>query len=72
MTAARELAEIIAANAPVAVQQTLSLARESLGQPDGAGRAFAAARMLVLRKSEDFKEGPRAFLEKRAAVWTGR
>jgi len=67
-----ELAEIVAANAPVAVQQTLAAARESLAQPDGAGRGFVAARMLTLRQSEDFKEGPRAFLEKRAPVWTGR
>ena len=38
----------------------------------GAGRAFVSARMIALRKTEDFKEGPRAFLEKRAPVWTGR
>jgi len=72
LAAARELAETIAANAPLAVQLTLAAARESVGQPDGAGRAFVAARMIALRKSEDFKEGPRAFLEKRAPVWTGR
>lgn len=72
MAAALELAEVIAANAPLAVQYTLGAARESWSQPDGAGRAFAAGRMLALRRSEDFKEGPRAFLEKRPAVWTGR
>ena len=72
LAAARELAEIIAANAPLAVQHTLGAARESLSQPDGAGRSFASARMIALRRTEDFKEGPRAFIEKRPAVWTGR
>ena len=60
------------ANAPLAVQYTLAAARECWNQPDGAGRAFVSARMIALRKTEDFKEGPRAFVEKRAPVWTGR
>ena len=72
MAAALELAETIAANAPLAVQYTLAAARECWNQPDGAGRAFVSARMIALRKTEDFKEGPRAFVEKRAPVWTGR
>jgi len=72
LAAARELAETIAANAPLAVQHTLAAARESQSQPDGAGRAFAAAHFATLRKTEDYKEGPRAFVEKRAPVWTGR
>jgi len=72
LSAARQLAEAIAVNAPLAVQHTLAAARESQGQPDGAGRAFASSRVAVLRRTEDFKEGPRAFVEKREPVWTGR
>ncbi len=72
MAAAMDLAEVIAANAPLAVQHTLAAARESQGQADGAGRAFAAAHVIALRTSEDFKEGPRAFMEKHAPKWTGK
>ena len=72
LAAAQALAEAIAGNAPLAVQHTLAAARESQGQPDGAGRSFAAGRIAVLRRTEDFREGPRAFVEKREPVWTGR
>ncbi|KMS52008.1 hypothetical protein V474_02865 [Novosphingobium barchaimii LL02] len=72
LSVARELADRIAANAPLAVQHTLAAARESMGQPDGAARTFASTHVAALRRTEDFKEGPRAFVEKREPVWTGR
>jgi enoyl-CoA hydratase/carnithine racemase len=72
LATARELAEVIAANAPLAVQHALAAARESQGQADGAARSFAAAHMVQVRRTEDYQEGPRAFVEKRPPVWTGR
>jgi enoyl-CoA hydratase/carnithine racemase len=54
------------------VQYSLTAARASASQPDGFGRAMVAERFAALRFTEDFKEGPRAFVEKRAPVWTGR
>lgn len=72
LRAARDLAEKIAVNAPLAVQHALAAARESQGQPDGAGRSFAAGRFAIVRATEDFREGPRAFVEKREPIWTGR
>lgn len=72
LAAARALAETIASNAPLAVQNSLAAARGSAGLPDGAGRVAVTQRFAALRRSEDFKEGPRAFVEKREPVWTGR
>jgi enoyl-CoA hydratase/carnithine racemase len=72
LAAAREIARRIVPNAPLAVQHSLSVARFGLGLSDGAARVLASEHMGMLRKTEDFKEGPRAFVEKRQAVWKGR
>lgn len=72
LEAARELARAIAVNAPLAVQHSLAVARSGAALPDGAARALAAQHMAMLRKTEDFREGPRAFVEKREPVWKGR
>ncbi len=66
------LADQITANAPLAVRASRDIVlRGMLADDDTAWRitneAFAA-----VAQSEDFGEGPRAFIEKRAPQWKGR
>lgn len=69
---ASALAARIAENAPIAVQYSLFTSRIGAAQPDAFGRSIAAERFNALKGTEDYKEGPKAFLEKRAPVWSGR
>ena len=72
LAAALELAEKIAANGPLAVAATKQVIVQS-GDWSGA-EAFGKQATLTghVFGSEDAKEGPRAFAEKRAPVWRGR
>ena len=69
---AMELAREIASKSPLA----LRLAKEALNSceplPISEGYALEQTFTLRLAKSEDAKEAMRAFMEKRAPVWTGR
>lgn len=72
MAAARALALRICVNAPLAVQasrRVLSKAFESTEEElyRSSGRAVAS-----LVGTDDYTEGPRAFIEKRPPVWKGR
>lgn len=72
MSAALGLAERIARNAPLALRESLALARAaSSADEDGLWAANDTA-MLRVASSEDAREGPRAFMEKREPKWSGR
>ncbi len=69
------LAEQIAANAPLSVRATKRIALRIDGNDkpsDDEHWARTSAEMVAVSASDDAKEGPRAFAEKRDPVWTGR
>ena len=72
MEAAERYSDIIISNSPLGVRS----AKESMIR--GLGRVLEDALRLenllfsTLTRTEDFKEGPQAFTEKRAPVWKGR
>ncbi|QQO35563.1 crotonobetainyl-CoA hydratase [Bradyrhizobium diazoefficiens] len=72
---ARQLAESVCASAPLAIgaYKEILLQTENLPLPEAyrVMRSDACAVYQRLRGSEDAKEGPRAFAEKRAARWHG-
>lgn len=69
---AREIAETICANAPMAVRMTKELARRSrnLSLAEGVNLYQALNRLIEL--SDDLEEGTRAFAEKRAPRFRNR
>ena len=69
---ARRLAERICRNAPVAVRESLAIARRALEVDEEEGWRLTAEARARVNASEDAKEGPRAFAEKREPRWTGR
>lgn len=70
MPAALELAEVVCKNGPLAVRTAKEIAVRSLALESG----FVLEKALGARvfASEDAKEGPRAFAEKRPPKFTGR
>jgi enoyl-CoA hydratase len=72
LDAALALAERITVNAPVAVRLSRRLVLASQSADDEQLWKLTHESMGEVVRTEDFQEGPRAFIEKRAPQWKGR
>jgi enoyl-CoA hydratase len=69
---AQELAERIAENGPLAVRAIKRTVLKALGRPLEEGYRMEDEATREVMRSEDAKEGPRAFIEKRKPNYVGR
>jgi enoyl-CoA hydratase/carnithine racemase len=72
MERARELADLILTNSPLAVWGTKMGILQGLGLPFAQAEEIAAGYLEVVEQSEDHGEGPRSFIEKRKPAWKAR
>jgi enoyl-CoA hydratase len=72
MAKAEELAATVAANGPLAVRKIKEAVRRTSGRPYEEAFKIENECARDVMRSEDAREGPRAFMEKRKPVYKGR
>jgi enoyl-CoA hydratase len=72
MSKAMEIAEKIAANGPLAVRAIRQSVKECLGKPEAEALKIENRISGPVFQTEDAREGPKAFMEKRKPAYQGR
>jgi enoyl-CoA hydratase/carnithine racemase len=72
MDRAREVAETVCRNAPLAVRGTRLAIRKGIDLPLHEAEILAETFRERVVRTDDAREGPRAFAEKRRPEWRGR
>jgi len=72
VAAALSLAERICQNAPIAVRESLGVARRALDETEEVLDRLSNEAQERVMLTDDFAEGPKAFVEKRPPNWVGR
>ncbi|HEY0285090.1 MAG TPA: enoyl-CoA hydratase-related protein [Vicinamibacterales bacterium] len=72
MNDARALAEELATKPPIAIRYAMAAINSGLEMPFAEACQLEATLFGLVTASEDMREGTRAFLEKRKAVFTGK
>lgn len=72
LPAAMDMARRIAANGPVSVSEIKRAVYQSVGRPLEDGYRIETESMDRVMATEDAREGPRAFMQRRRPVFTGR
>jgi enoyl-CoA hydratase/carnithine racemase len=72
MPKALEIANVLCGNAPVALRLVKEAAYKTLSVPFEEGLRFEIEQSKKVMVTEDAREGPLAFAQKRAPVWKGR
>jgi enoyl-CoA hydratase/carnithine racemase len=72
MSEAERLAKVLVENAPLAVRGIKEALYRCATMPEEQAQALARHILYPVSVSEDSREGPRAFVEKRKPVWKGR
>ena len=72
LTETRKLATLLASKAPVAARYIIDAVNKGLEMPFPDAQVFEATLFGLVSTTEDMREGTRAFLEKRKAVFKGK
>jgi enoyl-CoA hydratase len=72
MAEAKKLAHTLASKAPIAVRYIIEVTNQGLDMSFPEAEYLETALFGTIASSDDMKEGTRAFLEKRKAVWQGK